>query len=240
MTSGDYPDETDFKFTARLQNAKTRAEDIQRYNDAVAGRETGYGGKHARGEGRNPEAETRHKQNATAETLSRLQELMQDPEYVARYRAFGGLLDRYETAAEKALANATAALDDLMSRAARLSDGRAIFRDANGAVWAEDGERLDPDFAAGIIWPDDAPGYEDYRRRKQDIDDIRRYQSDVLGAARDRYEDEETPITRKEMDKLEQDISGHSIPLIQHELEQSAPDMFTANTGVAPIDKPTL
>ncbi len=237
MTSGDYPDETKYKFIARLQNAKANAEDFERSQRALAGLETGDGSNHNH-KGRDKGLYAKGLKGGSA--LSALDLALQDAEYAARYSAFGGLLDRYETAAEKALAKATAALDDLMGRAVRLPDGRAIFRDANGHVWAVDGERLDPDFAAGIIWPDDAPGYADYRRRKQDVDDIRRYQSDVLGAARDRYEDEETPITRKEMDKLEHDISGHSIPLIQRELEQSAPDMFTANTGVAPIDKPTL
>jgi hypothetical protein len=63
-----------------------------------------------------------------------------------------------QRALEAAEANDTA-LDQLMARAAMLPDGRKVFRTETGAVVDENGQAVDDDLAATVLWPEDAPDY---------------------------------------------------------------------------------
>ena len=104
-------------------------------------------------------------------------------------------------------------LDELMSRAARTADGRAVFRDGAGIVLTEDGELLPAEAAEQIDWPSGAPSWEEYRARKQalsraqaDRDEVLRYQLQVLDPAFARMADQEHPPSKEELETIEQQI----------------------------------
>lgn len=216
MTPDKYPD--DFELITALQGAKVRAEDFQRHQDAVAGRETGYGNKHHRTD-RNADAGLKRR-SKTATALDAL--LASDPEYAARFREFGDFLGKAENATQAALDRAESEFDNLMDRAVRLPDGRAVFRNDNGQVITEDGKVVDPETSDGIAWPDNAPSYEDYQRQRKELEDLRRYQADVLGVARERYDDEDNPMSSEEFEEWEKRI------------QQEAPTSIELKSDVAP------
>lgn len=121
-----------------------------------------------------------------ANQLTALQEAMQDPANAAAYSALVDLLDCAESRTATAIAGAKADIAAMEPSAGRLSGGVAVFRDANGDVFIADGEPVDPDVAAGVQWPENAPSREDYQQRKKELEDLYRYLIDVLGGARDR------------------------------------------------------
>lgn len=139
--------------------------------------------------------------------------LLTDPIYAALYSQVGEVLEAAERdtaaaidAAERALDAARTELQDVLDKAARLPDGRRVFRDADGHVWTEDGELVDPATAAGIQWRGDEPSREDFIARKQAVEEwqayldrLRDYQTIVLGSARDRLNDPNDPPSEAEL-----------------------------------------
>lgn len=235
MAFDEFPD--DFKLITAMQNAKARAEDAARLQDVIAGRETGHGNRHnRRDDPRNMNAARRRAAEATH--LDML--LASDPEYAALYRDFGDLLSDAESRTEAALAKAESALADTMDKAARLPDGRTVFMDENGNVVTEDGEIIDPEIAAGIEWPNDAPSYEEYRTRKDEVDALRRYQVDVLGTARGRYEDPDNPMTRDEFEDWEQRIQDETPAAIKLKPESALQDEALELSTTIEVAKPAI
>ncbi len=200
MTPGEFSDKTDQKFIARLQNAKVNAEDFDRSQRAAAGLETGDGSNHNhKGSDRRLYAKGRKGGSA----ISALDLALQDQEYAALYQDVSVLLSNIETATEAALERAQKALDDVTKNAARLPDGRAVFKDKDGNVWTEDGKRVDPKTTAGIVWPDGAPTREEYLERRRALEELRRYQVDVIGKARDRMNDPDDPLSKDELKRIQ-------------------------------------
>ena len=184
-----------------------RLQDLEDYQNELAGRETGRAARFlppgARG-GQSKERQERERRN-----WSRLQMLLYtDPAYTALYNDTMDLLTSAEAATEKALANAEQELSDLLDNAARLPDGRAVFMDGDGNVWTESGKPVDPAKAEGIEWPDDSPSYEEYLKRRQAVDEIRRYQVDVLGHARDRMTDPDNPPSTDELEDFNRQLAA--------------------------------
>ena len=135
--------------------------------------------------------EKRRKEQATLSLLEYL--LLTDPAYAKLYAETLDLLNQAEQDTANAIAEAEYRYKDIMENAARLPDGRAVFMDQEGNVWDENGNTIDPDIAEGIVWPDDAPTYENYVQTVQRLNDLRHYQVEVLGRARERLEDRNDP-----------------------------------------------
>lgn len=195
-------------FIKAMQRAKLRAETFSDHQAAIAGRETG---RILPRIGQNtPDAESGSSKRFadTVDLLTNLQAMLQDPEYAKAYTRVKGLLADAERLTENALIEGEAALEEIVARAVKLSDGRAVFKDKDGNVRTEDGAIVDVAIAAGIDWPDDAPSYEDYEQRKHRVDGLREYQVDVLGNARDELEDEVSPPSKERLDELEIDIQN--------------------------------
>ncbi len=197
----------DATFFARMESAKEKAEDMARLERARAGLETGDGNAHDYLiKETDPVTGERKKKGSVNVKLSALDIALQNETYRAAYEAFGDFLKQYERATETALTRAEAALDDMMNRAVSLPGIGPVFRNINGDTVGIDGKLIDATISANIQWPDDAPSYEEYLQHKQAIEDIRRYQTDVLGAARDRYEDPNQPMTSDEFEQWQRRI----------------------------------
>lgn len=193
-----------------------------------------------------------------AERLWRtLAELLLDPIYRAHYERFGNFLDETRRWAEEMEAEINAALeavngriDEMLDAAPRLPDGGPrVFRFADGRVIDEYGNRVAPEIAEGIAWPENAPSAEDYlaalERRdalEQGRDDLETFRVETLGPAQNRYEDEERGITIDEMDAIEADIrvQQERITRVVSDLESVTQTASAENDSVAEVKPLTL
>lgn len=251
MVTAKGPD--DFELMAAFQRARAREQDERDLYDAAAGRETGRIRK-PNFQDRKQEAETRRKQREQSAVLTALARMLADPVYAARYESFGIKLREAEAQAEQALAAVEAELVDarndlqhIEESANRLPDGRLVFRSEDGRIVDADGQVIGEDEAATILWNENAQSYEQYlevRRRAEEVqarvEAIRRYMIEVLGYARDRWEDENNPITEEEMDELE-DLIRAQKPEWLAEAPSPAEDVAQQMpAGIPTYGQPTL
>lgn len=233
MTSDD---KDSFELITAMQNAKARAEDWQRHNDAIAERNNGYRNRHSVKD----DARAIQSGRRSDVTLTALEEALKDPEYAAAYERVSDLLSRAETATENALADAKADLEGMMENAAKLPDGRAVFKDEHGNVWTEDGELVEPDVAAGIQWPDGAASYEDYLNAKKRIEDLETYLYDILGPARDKMDDPKNPPSRNDLRGIEGDLLAKPPPEVADEISPPKAETIEGNEKTFHVDMPAL
>ena len=212
-------EDEDYRDKARRADAAQREEVARDYGNESAGRETGRIERHLPGEA-SPRSVARRRQERTRRMMSALERMIRDPVYRAQYEAFGDYLNEAETKTETAFTEAEAALANAQDRLRNTNDGAnvlpngtKVFRAADGQVMDEHGNMVGAEDAAGIIWKDGAPTYEEYlaaKQRAEDaarlVDDFRRYQTDLLGRARDRWEDTDSPITPDEMEEWRERI----------------------------------
>jgi hypothetical protein len=213
MTSGNDPD--DFEFITMMQNAKTRAEDFQRLQDSIAGRETGHGNKHHRQDS----DKTSSRMAREKAGMSTFDILMSDPSYAALRASAFDLLEEAETLVESALQRAQAELatslerlENLRDNANRLPDGRKVYRDKQGNVRTKDGAIVTGPEVDGLIWNNDHTSYEAVKAEaeanataKAQVDDHAQKQID-FGETRNRMEDKDDPMTHKEYEEVEREL----------------------------------
>ena len=168
----------------------------------------------------NPRSKERREARQQAARTALEQLLATDPHYRALYTQTMDQIRAAEIAAERALIEAETTRDraqedlqDVLDRAARLDDRTRLFRDADGNVRREDGSLVSGPEAEAIMWPDGAPTYETYRAHKdalvqaqQAIEDIRTYQVDVLGAARDELANPNKPPPEERLREIQRQI----------------------------------
>ncbi|MDJ0683492.1 MAG: hypothetical protein QNJ84_02210 [Alphaproteobacteria bacterium] len=227
----------------RRKDAEQR-QDRDDYNNEMAGRETGRIHRFFQKERPGSPHDRDRKARREHAALTALMALLADPAYAALYQDTVDMVNDHAAKAEaaledaeQALATAEARLDELLQNAARLPDGRRVFRDADGTLHAEDGAPIDPVDAEGILWPDDAPSYEDYlaHRRavadaRQKVEDWRDYLVSVIGVARDRLSDEDNPLTADELRELQDRIRDQAPEAVA---EPDAPAAHTKDTSFA-------
>jgi hypothetical protein len=215
--------------------ATRKQRELDDLQNEMAGREVGRQRRFLSADDeRTPEGRERKSQ---AEALTRLQLLMSNPEYAKAYQDTMNALRDAERATETALHKAGVArerasenLNGVLNKAQRLPDGTRVFRDVKGNVWSEDGHRIDGDTAEQIEWKADAPDYETYLATKRDLeeakrleDEIRRYQTDVLGGTRDRLEDKDNPPSVEELDQIKREIAERMPRMVSSEIVDNQP-----------------
>ncbi len=189
--------------------------EFQDYGHELAGLDTGRMSRFGIGAARAQEIKDKQRQDrAYRDALDRL---LLDPEYRRLYEDLGKALGQAEAGADETIASLQAALSaqaetnqDMRDRAPKI-DGKSVFRYADGRVVDEGGNEIDAAFAAGIIWPDDAPTAEAYfagvereAELRSALETWQTYRNDTLGGIRNRYEDRDNPMSKDEMrDDLE-------------------------------------
>ena len=178
----------------------------------------------------------RAEQNERA--LSRLMILLQsNAAYAALYRETMEQLRRAEAAAAAALAKHTeivkqtdAALEEARDGASTLPDGTRVYRDANDNAWTEDGRQITGDSLEGIVWREGAVSYEEFLARRKAaeearrvVEDIRRYQVDVLGRSRDRITDDDNPPSETELEEINKRIEAEMPSEVKAIIEPPGP-----------------
>lgn len=211
-----------------IEAARTREDDRRDYERELAGidigREARFHGTEfveERRQGRSGASSAQR--SAQREFTSRLQMLLAtNPGYAALYNDTMGALGDAEKAADDALEKLEAALtkarretQNMLERAAKLPGGRSVFKDKDGQVWDEHGERISADQAASIQWRGDEPTREafiDQSRYAKDIsrsvDEMRGVQVD-LGGIREEMTDKDNPPTQERVEDLRNQI--HSL-----------------------------
>ncbi len=197
-----------------------RQQELDDLNNERAGRVTGRQERFLNQEMRD-ERDSNKKAQRQQEFISRLQRLLaSDPAYKALYDDTFNKLSEAERKAELAmeaavlaLENANSALQDVLGRAARLSGGTRVFRDANGQVWTEDGQLVEGDTLNEIVWHGNEPSREDLissRKNVKQIEtyirDMQIYQTNVLGHIRNRMTDEDNLVKKDEFKQFQNDM----------------------------------
>lgn len=148
--------------------AGVRQQDFDDLQREVAGLEVGRIARFLPDDVRNPEQSEKAKAERQAEMLTRLQMMMRDPAYAAlhrdttrRLREAQNSLDEMRERAQQILDDEDEAIARLDARAAKDSDGQAVFRDQGGDVRYADGAQVPAAEAAAIVWRGDEPGFEE-------------------------------------------------------------------------------
>lgn len=228
---------------------KRKRRDFEDQQNELAGRETGRMARFGVGAARTQEMKERErKERAYRDALDRL--LATDPDYRMLYKTLGDSLSEAEATADQMIEAIRAALtaeqdanQDMRDRAPKI-DGKAIFRYSDGRVVDEDGNEIDPNVAAGILWPDNAPRAEDYfagvEREgglRDSLDDWQAYRNGALGDVRNRYEDRDNPMSKDDMlDALEeiQRAAPATVTLSRHDVVAEGPAIAPVSAIVIP------
>lgn len=198
-------------------------------------------------------SDIRAKKARTAEAqLSALDALLaNDPAYQALYTDTFNALRDAETATTNALdkANCTleqaeADMDEALENANQLPDGTRVFHsEVDGKVYTEEGQEVDSHNAEAIVWRDNAPSYEELQAKRQSVIDARAqidalllYQTDTLGAARDRLEDEDNPPSVEELREIQREIEEKA-PL---EVGREHVPKAMSESTIVMVDKPQI
>ena len=222
-------DADDLRELFRLAGAELlRREDQRDFNAELAGLDTGRTARfHSaafvedRQQGRSGTSSSgKDKQR---EKLSRLQMLLaSNPAYMRAYEGTFKSLRDAESHADDALAELLAAhakaqreLHDMRERAARLPDGRRVFRDENGQVWDEQGTPVNDADAATIEWRGNEPTREEFEGQRtytdklaRGIDEVRGIQVD-LGEIHEEMTDQDNPPTKERVDELHERVEHY-------------------------------
>lgn len=179
---------------------------------------------------------------------SALDQMMLNEAYRAAWMGAMDAVNKAETAIYEALVDASNDLSlaqnrhkKLLDNAATSADGTKVFRDKDGNVYNESGERLSAEIIATIIWSDNSPSWEEYSEGKEHLTSAQdRYndvnaKSDRLFEIREELTDEDNPLSIERIDELKQDAldlqeSLHNDVKQEASLEQSekpvvAPDL---------------
>lgn len=236
-----------------------RRQDLDDLNNEAAGREVGRISRFHHE--RDPKFIEEKKQERERR-LSALAQLMRDPVYAAAWQRANDAIDRAQAALDIALLENAQITEDLQERleemegrAARLPDGRAVFRAADGSIRSADGQRLRSDaLPASLIIPLDAPSYEDYATSRDALTSARargqelsRVQTEVIDPARERQADEDNPLSLDELDAVTAYMTEVADELVEGRLperpvaELANPDTSTDERALfAPLSLPSL
>ena len=227
----------------KADRLKRSDQDAYDHQNEVAKRDTGRLKKFMV----NGDAPTVQKQKKEGEkrfVLSALAALLNDPEYAALYNETKGLVAKAMGITEEELDRAHQELGTLTDQrnnmrgdANRLADGRIVFKDKNGNVVTEDDEVItDQVLLDSIVWKNDAPTYEEFvanrdaiHATREKIDILTRYQTDVLGAAKVRLEDEDNPPSKEELEEIKRDVYEQAPAQIQDRLDAKKVSNHTQN-----------
>ena len=161
-------------------------------NFAIAGVDVGRMRKHLPGSEIDPL--TGRKRDRVAEAMQRTLDwlLANDPAYAVAHTNLMNSLRDAQVEAERVLNqlyeqlfSGQDHLQSVLSNAARLPDGRAAFKYADGVVRDEDGHELDAVLAATIEWRANMPSGEEYDAAKERVQSIENAILEVQGIQTD-------------------------------------------------------
>ncbi|NOR63885.1 MAG: hypothetical protein GQ535_15535 [Rhodobacteraceae bacterium] len=203
----------DLSLTARFTK---QAQDFDDLQNEMAGREVGRISRFLTGDEHGPMAAEKRRAKWNA-TLTNLQIMMNDLEYAQLYRDTETKLRETQSTLDSALERvqhmkigAEAALSETLEHAARLPDGRRVFKDQVDQVLFENGDQVDADLAATVVWNGSEPGYEEMRAQSDAVNDLIVLEADIytgqaeIGDMQERMADENDPVTEEQMPEFQE------------------------------------
>lgn len=224
-----------FNLTSEI--ARERAALLERddLNHAIAGADVGRMRKHLSlsENGTNPE-----RKGTDAERVARTLQwlLLNDVAYAHAHKAAVDATNDAMDATARALVDVNAALDrtsanieDILNRAAKLPDGRKVFRHANGNVVDREGNAINSALADGILWRGDEPTYDEYHAATDRADDLVHARDELLGIEielggyQNEMNDDESPASVERLDTIKDrsDALRDRVTAIQSDLDIS-------------------
>lgn len=176
-----------------------------------------------------------------------LQQLLQNPAYAAAYERACNAINSAQAVLDDALIeNANVVerlaeeLEAMESRAARLPDGRAVFRANGGSLRTADGQRLRSEAVpASLIIPSDATSYEDYAasrdaltRERERGQELSRVQTEIIDPARNRLNDQDNPPSQAELEDIERQME-ETLAALEGRGPEAAPKIERVEADVA-------
>lgn len=200
---------------------RRRQRDFEDQQNEAAGRQTGRMDRFLIGESARGTRATSKSQEKAQRFYNRLQQLLNDPAYCQHYDRILHLLDQAQAKLDTAITQSAAAMErletiveDLEDSAAKMADGTAVFRAADGSVYTADGRKLSLDEVRDIEFSPDAPSWERYRYTKEALtkartrmDKLDGIQTEVITPARDRMTNPDSPASRDDLDEIEGDLT---------------------------------
>lgn len=200
----------------------------------TAGVDVGRIARHL-GSENNPRNIKSKQERADKQFRTMLDLLLLDAEYRALYedalKRLGDLENATQRAIEKAEQEITQAqqdLQDILDRAPTL-DGVRVFKDEDGNVWTEHGARVKDQDAERIEWRGDEPSHEEFLAGNSNLEqkilahkELLEYQTDVLGAAREKLTDENNPLKKDELSGFIQDLENGAPAAVHNENKATA------------------
>lgn len=209
---------------------KRHAQDFNDLQNEMAGNDVGRISRFFSGEDRGLKGAEKRRAK-WEQTLSNLQIMMSDPEYAKLYRETENKLresqSNLDTALDRVLdlkTDAEATLIETLDNAARLPDGRRVFRDQNGQILLENSHLIDDDLAATIIWDGSEPSFEEMQAQKDQLQRLTDLEADIhagqaeIGEMQDRMANEDNPPSAEDM-QIFQDQAADMVSGIEAELQ---------------------
>lgn len=202
----------------RLETAREAGKELDLFNAELSGTLSGYRAKHLpEGHASREDHRQRQAEKARAQTSALEALLANDPAYQAAHQRAMSTLQDMESRTESALVmlrrdmkTVSDTLTEMRGRGNVLPDGRKVYLDTNGNAFTEEGDRIEGPELEDMQWRADAPRYEHIRAERERAAELQRretailrYQSDVLGHARERLTDPDNPASREEVEKLD-------------------------------------
>lgn len=215
----DHSDE--FNIITRAQTDRLRQQDRDDLNNELRGTDVGRMSRFLSPEVRDMINGGRKGEKGLNDIIHQtmLDLLLMDDDYRQLYDDAMDRLRDLEDATQQALdqaliqqAKSQEQLRQTLERAAIL-DGQHVFKDARGRVWTEHDQRVKDSDTDRIEWKGNEPSREAYHSDRANahasqrrVDDLRAYQTDTLGSARDRLTDKDNPLTKDELKGLIEDF----------------------------------
>ena len=211
----------DYQSYEELFRARAAAEDIDDYNNAISGADVGRILKH--GASHDIDPITGKKRDGAKDAVQRTLDwlLQNDAAYARSWQQTSQLLTDVANEADLLLSkllhehDALAdQIDSAVDRAAALPDGRKVFRDKDGNVVDADGNQIEDDLAASIIWRGDELTFEEYlglKDRLSRLDDAILETQGIeteLGGMSNDLSDQDAPPTPDELDDFKDHANG--------------------------------
>ncbi len=224
------------RLTERFERAARDYDDLQ---NEMAGHEVGRIARFlTEGSPKSADGKRRDKERRSIET--QLQIMMADAAYRALFDETVQILHDAQSRIETVFARidslrieTEATIEALESRAARLPDGSLVFQDQDGTTRLANGQAVDAELAATILWRGDEPSYEDWahkQNRAERLDELEsqaRTQQVTLGKMQARLDDPDDPPSTDALRRMQEEAERIASEL-EAALEADAPRKLIA------------
>lgn len=200
---------------------ENKKQDLDDYNNEIAGRDTGrikrFLSKEACDHIEKGKNDKRRDKLSLLDIL-----LMTDPVYAQLYSEVMDKIEKIDQAISKALARSEQRIDylkenlaDIRGRAQRLADGTLVYKSQDGAVFTDDGVPISQKELSDVRWENSNPSWEERREAGETLDsaykkkeEIEEYRDGTLQQAKDRMNDRDNPPDKDELQNILDDLDN--------------------------------